>query len=98
MTAYVAIKGGREDAYEPWWACAGCGSYDLEEWLSGTVKCRSCTRLNYLTRVNPVVAEMEDGGLTVEGPSGRLARYQKGVWIAYRHTDPSAEQASDALE
>lgn len=96
MTVYVAVKGGREDAFEPWWACAGCGSWELEQWASGRVKCLGCNRLDRLMRVNPSVVELEDGGLAVEGRDDRLARYIKGVWIGYRHSDPNADPDADA--
>lgn len=95
VTVYVAKKGGSEDAYEASWACAWCGSFDLEQWPSGRVTCRSCHRFDYLARVNPFVEELEDGGLAVEGPGHRLARYTKGVWISYRHTDPNAPSDAD---
>ncbi len=88
MTVYVALKGGRDEAYEPWLACGWCGSYDLEQRPSGKVRCRACNRLDYLVRVDPSVEELDDGGLAVEGPDGRIARYTKGVWISYRHADP----------
>lgn len=91
MTVYVVVKGGLQETYDPWLTCGRCGSYDLEEWASGRVKCRACNRSTYLVPVDPFVEELEDGGLAVNGPAGRLARYTKGIWISYRHADASAE-------
>ena len=95
MTVYVALKGGQQDAYHPRLGCGRCGSYDLEQKMSGRIWCHGCSRGTDAVPVDPAVEELEDGGLAVEGSDRRLARYTKGVWLSYRYASDSEELNSD---